>query len=241
MMDQSEFNVFIELLREWIKNQFKYWKTYSATVKDGKDSITKKGGVFLECLDLLAKDKESYILAYPVGNPRSFVLPKVGDSVVLFFKDGDSEQARYMSEIPESFIKEAEEQEIYTIFDSPLNSSQIVFNEKEGFTIESKSDKGGDAPEPTVLGTKLKELLDKIFDDYFKDIYTHIDTVAGEVTTHMHPTSSPGAPTGPPNPPTSILLQKLKGDIGAKKGGLGQVKSGYGEAGKLLSKVNKIN
>lgn len=240
-MDQREFEQFLDQLMYTIKDKFKYWRTYSATVKMVTDIFQMKGLVGVECLELLAKDPLSYIWARPVGSFRGYAPPKEGDQVILFFKDTNPESPRIIADIPEGMAAMMPIQMKYTLVETAQDGSYINVEEFKGFTIESKSVLGAIAPiEKMVLGEKLKSLLDSIFDDYITDIYDKIDKVAGEMLVHMHTgnmgVNTPLAPGG-----TQVIMGQVRGEIGAKKGEIKAKKALYGQDGQLLSPANKNN
>jgi len=239
LFNQVEFEVFLDQLLFSLKQKFKYYRTYSAVVKDVND-VQKKGRVGLECLELLAKDAKSYIWALPVGNIRTFYAPKVDDDVILFFKDADPSCPYFIAEPKKDLLVDKPVQDVYTILNAAKTGGLIKYDENEGFTIHSKSQAGSSVePEPVVLGNKLKELIDYILDSYIKDIYIRLEKIDDDIANHIH--SHPMGPTGATLPPAAVNRSTDKSQIGQKKSDISNKKSDYASPGKLLSKVNKIN
>jgi len=240
MFSPEEFDVFLNKLFDTVKEKLKYYRTYTAEVKAVSD-MDMKGKIGLECLELLAKTPETYIWALPVGNPRMFGAPKIGDLVTLFFKDADPSEARFLSDAPAEIVSATSIQDIYTIIECATNGSSLKCDDKSGgFTIESKSQASGNiAVEAMVLGQKLKELIDYILDQYIKDIYIRLEKIDTDIANHLH--ISPVGQTSPTIAPEMVNRQKDKAEIGAKKSDIASKKSNYAQPGNLLSKVNKNN
>lgn len=240
MVDESEFGLFLDVLVDKIKDQLKYYRTYSAKVKIVAD-VMSEGRVALECQELLAKDPLSYIWALPVGNPRSFLQPKVDDNVILFFKDADVNQPKYLSEIQSDMIETMPLQNKYILMQAATFGSSLMCDDAAGgFTIESKSPAGSAAAiEKMVLGEKLKSLIDYILDSYIKDIYERLEKLDDDLMKHKH--TAPTGPTSPALPPTPTNRAADKSAIAGKKANISAKKSEYAVPGNLLSIVNKNN
>lgn len=240
-INAEEFDAFLDELIELVRDKFKYWRTYTATVKLNADAIDRKGQVALECLELLAKDQASYIWAKPVGAQRNYVPPKVGDLVILFFKDTDPDQPRFIADLNDDYIESMPMQNKATLVEMPTNGSKIEVDDLSGgFTVESKSPMGQSAsPEKMALGEKMKDLFDYILDKYVNDLYEHVDTLYTMMASHTH--TSPVGPTSSCMPPVSSEAPVKKGLVATKKADIPAKKAGYSPPGQLLSPTNKCN
>lgn len=238
MMDEIEVREMMEQLMQTMREQLKYYRTYTAKVAMNLD-LLGKGFVALEVVELQASDPLTYIIAKPVGSPRGFIPSKVGDPVILFFADADPQAARYISDPPLSMIESKPVQTVATLFESAMVGSSIKCDEIAGFTIESKSPAGLIAsPEPVVLGNKAKALYDFIM-DILMDIYTRMAKIDQDIVAHNH--SSPVGPTSSTLPPVTVKRTVDEQQIGVKKGELTAKKSQYAIIGQLLSPTNKVN
>lgn len=253
MFNETEMEDFLKVLEQTIKGMLVYYKLYPATVESVSD-YAKVGRVRVDCVFLGASEEDDTgagasdvtnyqsVNALVMGNTRGYISPKVGDRGILFFANASSDDPRF---IPDSVIglvdKDLEEQVKYTLISTRESGSVITVEEKEGFVIESKSDKGAKSDvSAMVLGGKLKEILDYVFDMYLKDIYNRLKVLNEIVVGHKHPTATPGPPSVLLPPEAVKITTQIQG-IGDKLGDIGSKKSDYSKDGNLLSTTNRNN
>ena len=227
-------------------NKLRYWRNYSAEVVGIDEGM---GYVTLKCLELMAIDEDSYIRARPVGNPRQYHPPSLGDSVVLFFRDCDPSYPLYIAEKPDDMGDGEGFPLSAVLIKTGTVGSCLSVDEMGGFTIESKSDLMRENPddinspiyatEPMVLGAKLKGLIDYLVDEHFNKIYEEIKLL-NEALNKIQVTTAMGT-SGTPLPP--FIADRAESDkrMDELAKDLEKLKETYAKPGYLLSRTNSNN
>lgn len=236
---QEEMYAFLTQIRFEFEKSLTYYRTYEVEVMKLEDG-DNFGRVAVGSPQLAASTDTSYILAEVVGSARSFMQPAVGDKGLLFFVNANPSEPRFLSTSQKAFMLDAPEQRKFTLASTPRVNSILDVDEDGGFTLESRSENGKNSiTSPSVLGQKLKDLLDYIFDKYLKDIYTRLDEISQQVSQHIHPTGV--GPSGAAIAPTPTKMSAVSQNSGSQISDLGSKKAEYAEPGKLLSTTNKNN
>lgn len=239
--EDEDIGEFFDQIERLVHEAMKPYRTYYAKVAKVKDKDCKAGGVYVEVPELgafkMPKDSayEGDLMYVPVLTPwRGTIWPKVGDEGYVFFLGIGFTEPRFVLDGHDLFVENKTEQEKNVL--AELNEGSIFSHTKDkGF--ELKATKGNSATEPTVLGDYLKDLIDfqmdlnKFMLDKIKELY-------GMAKDHTH---NCGTGMGGASATNGAKAAKATPIIVSKKSGVDSKKTEYAQAGKLRSKVNKIN
>lgn len=238
-MDHRSLTILIDNISAIMDERFRYHKFYYGEVQLAAD-LFLAGHVMVQCDQLGCTLPYEWLRVQPIGGPRSAIFPKRGDKGLIFFQDADPEWPKFLPLPPKDMVAKLPIQKKYTLLKTAVMGSSIDVDELiGGFTIESKSPLGMVASvEPTVLGTKLKELWDWQM-DFNKVILQLLNSILGHVMEHIH--QSPVGPTSPAMPPVVAKIAADKVKVSSEQVKVTAKKAAYMIPGQLLSPSNKMN